>query len=410
MRIRVTLWLSFVVLVLAVLVVGMNWPVAAQGGDIAPKTATPQPSPTNNGGSAKWTVNAMTFQSDYPKGFEFHLDVTSSGGKIVEAGVIWQHTPYVSRRARGKIDSDGKISAVWNATTDAVPQWVGVTYWWTLKDEAGNIFETPHQYDEYADNLRKWHRAESEDLIIFWQDGVPNEVGQMAIDAMKKQRPFYYQNWGKLLDYRPRAIIYANYDAFEWNPDFQVHSPNGTHLGGQTSANWGGTAQLYEAQFGVEDVAYGTITHEVGHLYQFASGSALSSNSACWFIEGDATYFESYQMYNYLGRVKQMAASNNLPSLQDGGPSCTGDNARDAYDIGYSFFKWLATTYGPDAHRKVWDLLSQGKSLGDALQTVTGKDFVAMETDFRAWLGMKNPEPPTPIPTEELLFPPSPTP
>jgi hypothetical protein len=288
---RIVLWLSFAGFIVIALIIGLNPPVAAQG-DITPKTATLQPSPTNNGGSAQWTINAMTFQSDYPKGFDFALDVTSSGGKIVEAGVIWAHAPGRNRRAPGVIDPSGKISAHWNAGgSAAVPPWVAVDYWWTLKDEAGNSFETPQK----------------------------------------------------------------------------------------------------------------TVLHEVGHIYQ----QNIAGLGVDWFMEGDATFHEIQQQYDYLGRVQQMAASGNLPSLQGSGPS-TSDH-REGYDIGYAFFKWLATTYGPDAHRKLWTLISNGKSRADALQTVTGKDFVAMERDFRAWLGMANPEPPTPFPTDVWIFPPTPT-
>ncbi len=402
MRIRTLFWTAFAALVLLILAVGMNPPAAAQGGDITPKTATPRPSPTNNGGNAKWTVNAMTFKSDFPKGFDFALDVTSTGGKIVEAGVVWSHAPRNTRRAPGKIDPSGKITAHWDASgTAAVPQWVSVEYWWTLKDAAGNIFETPHQYDNYADNTRPWKHAESEDVVVYWESSLPDSLGQDTIAAMRKQRAFYYQNWGKLLDYRPRVILYASYQAWEdWYP--QVSTPGGgTMTVGTTSSSWGGTVQLF---YGAEkELTYGSVLHEVGHLYQEVTAAAGRD----WFVEGDATYFELQQQYDYLAKVKGMAADGTLPTLQEPGP--TMDN-RIGYDVGYAFFVWLAHTYGPDAHRKLWDLLGQGKARVDALQIVTGKDFVSMERDFRAWLGMKNPEPPTPFPTEELLFPPTPTP
>src|SRR5262249_13720097 len=150
-----------------------------------------------------------------------------------------------------------------------------------------------------------------------------------------------------------------------------------------------------------------TILHEIDHLYQAFNGGVY--NSECWFFEGDATYFEIAEDYDYLARVQDMAASGELPTLQDGGPSCRGQDARDAYDIGYAYYKWLEETFGADAHRKLWDLVAKGKTVHQAIEALTGETFVEAETDFRAWLGMADPVPPTIAPTQAFQFPPTPT-
>lgn len=403
-RFRATIVVSLSVLAIAMFLASIPLAVTAQG-DITPKTATPRPTPKNNGGNATWTVKSASFQSNYPKGIEFDLGcATSTGGKIVSAMVLFNLSPNAGSRAPGKIDGC-KITAI--STMTGMPQWVGILYRWILTDEKGNTLETTPIQAEYADTTRVWQHVESEDVIVFWQDGVPDSIGRMVTDAMKQQHDFYYQNWGKLLNYRPRIIIYKDFKPWaEWNPGAGTAAPNGVRVVGETSHQWGGTVQVYLPKEGVLGLAWGTALHEVGHLYQFQNGGVVDD---CWFIEGDATYFEVVQDYSYLGRVKQMAANGTLPTLQNGGPACQGNNARDAYDIGYAFWRYLAEIYGPDAHRNVWDLLAKGKTHIDALQTVTGKSFTAMETEFRAWLGMRNPEAPTPFPTETFDFPPTPT-
>ncbi len=410
MRTRVVLWTSLAAAILVALLIALSTSAVAQGNStITPKTVTPQPSPTGNGGSAKWSIAAMTFQSQYPKGFTFTLNATSTGGKIVEAGVVWKHSPVGStHRAPGKIDASGQITAAWVPTaSDAVPQWVDVDYWWTLKDAAGNTYQTPHKDDSYADNTRQWKHLESDDVVVYWQAELPGAIGTTIVQAVKDNRPIYYQAWGKLLNFRPRIIIYASDAAIvEWNPGFNVSTVGGRVVGQTDYPNWGGTVQLYLPQGGPRGLAYGTVLHEIDHLYQYANGAQAAE---CWFYEGDASSFELAPDYDYVGRAREMAASGNLPSLQGAGPSCRGATARDAYDIGDAFFKWLGETYGPDAHRRVWALVGQSKPLSVALQTVTGLNWVDMETKFRAWLGMANAAPPTMLPTLSFNLLPTPT-
>lgn len=404
-RTLMAVFASFLMLFGLMLLLGtMSGPAYAQD-ELVPKTATPRPIPKNNGGKAKWAIKKSVFKSNYPNGFEFSVEASSTGGKIIGASAVWQHSPSMGRRAPGKINPSGKISAVWEGSD--LPQWVGLNYRWQFEDEAGNQFETLPIYAEYEDNTRLWHRAESEDAIVHWQDGVPDAVGPLVIEAMSKNRTTYYQNWGKLLNYRPVVIIYADFESWsEWSPGAGTTAPGGVRTVGQTSASWGGTVQVYLPRGGPEGLAYGTVLHEVGHLYQFFNGGAAGD---CWFFEGDATYFEVSQSYDYLAAVQDMANDGSLPTLQNGGPSCRGSNAREAYDIGYAFFKYLAEVYGPQAHRELWALIGRGKTSKQAMEEITQMGFVEMETDFRTWLGMQDPEAPTPMPTMEFTFPPTPT-
>lgn len=403
----VTGCLALLAIVVAGLLLDSSFTVSAQG-EVHAKTATPQPTPTNNGGSAKWTINSMTYTSNYPKGFDFALDATSSAGKIVEATATWSYRVGLVNHAGGVIDPSGKITAIFEQVGGlGIPQWIGVTYWWVLKDSAGNVYQTDSKYDEYADHTRGWRRIESEDIIVFWQDSLPERVGQDALNAMHYQRGFYLQNWGRLLNYKPRAIIYDDYTAFEeWNQGVSIRSPKGVHIGGLTSDTWGGTAQVIVPQSDIRTTTWGTVLHEVDHLYQGASGAATNLT---WFIEGDASYFELAPDYDYLERTRQLAQKGNLPTLQGEGPAGQGDDARLAYDIGYSWWVWLRENYGINAHYLVWHALAHGKTVPEAIEQVTGMNFVDMETAFRKWLGAPNPVPPTLIPTEEFEFPPTPT-
>lgn len=384
MRFSRLVYLSIVVLSLILL--RTSSPIAAQD-------TTPTPTP-----DLRWTIKDITFKSNYPDGFDINLNATSAGGKISNATAYFRTSPKKVFRYPCIVGEDGAVDCQYDAhKRQGFPQWIQVEYWILLTDNAGNVFETQHQAKEYEDTTRKWSRAESDDIIVFWEERLPDNTGNEVIKAMKQQREFYRRNWGAVLPYKPRAILYFDTTPWrEWNPEFDVD-----RLQGETSDDWGGTVQRFA--YSVEQLAYGVILHEVDHLYQEWNGGLYTSR--IWFYEGDATYFEIVQDYDYLGKVQKMARSGNLPTLQGEGPGYA--SYRDAYDIGYAFWKWLEATYGKYAHWDVWKRIRDGQSATKALEEVTGKTFVDMETDFRAWLGMKNPVAPTPIELPTLKFPPT---
>jgi hypothetical protein len=365
-------------------------------------TATGTVEPTRPASDVTWTVSDMAFQGDYPKGFRFSVKITSSAGPIVRGRVIWSHAPGTQRSRPISVDSaTGLITATWEVGAgEAVPPWVGVTYYWDVGDSQGNSFQTPPQYAEYEDTGHKWTRTESEDIIVFSED-LPDNVNQMTMDAMAQQRETYRAAWGDLLPYKPRAILFGDRAAWnEWH--FGVGDPN---VIGTTSSDWGGTAQVV-SQGDLFDLAYGTVPHEVAHLYQAAFTIMPSGD---WFIEGDATFFELHQQYDYEAAVRQMAAAGQLPALLEGpGPAVNGQNARQGYDIGYTWWKWLVDNYGLDGHRKLIQLLDEGVPRNKAIEEVTGLSISEVESRWRVWLGA-SPVAPTLIPLPTAPVFPTPT-
>jgi len=224
----------------------------------------------------------------------------------------------------------------------------------------------------------------------------------MVIDAMAEQRETYRAAWGDLLPYKPRAILFGDRDAWlEWRVGL-----SNPRVIGQTSDDWGGTAQVLSGG-DLVDMAYGTVPHEVAHLYQ-AAFTIMAPGS--WFIEGNATFFELNQQYNYEASIRELAASGRLPALLTGtGPGVSGQNARRGYDIGYTFWKWLVDNYGLDGHRAVIELLDKGMQQNAALEAVTGLTAQEIESRWRVWLGASE-TPPTLFPTPTLFFLASPTP
>jgi len=129
-----------------------------------------------------------------------------------------------------------------------------------------------------------------------------------------------------------------------------------------------------------------------------------------WFIEGNATFFERQQYYDYEAAVRTLAAAGQLPALLEGtGPGVSGRDARRGYDIGYTFWVWLTDNYGLEGHRQLITLIKDGVGRNDAIEQVTGLSIAEVERRWRVWLGASSTAP-TLVPTPAFFFLPSPTP
>jgi len=385
--------------------------VGALGRQAAAQGVTPTPPPDLRDSASgpalsdpnvTWTVGALEFESQYPDGFAFTAEIRSSAGPITSGRVIWTHAPGTQRSRPVEVDpTTGLLSARWEVTgQNRTPPWVGISYYWDVADAAGNRFRSDVQYVEYDDPTRRWLRSESDDIIVF-SEGLPDEVNALVLDAMAQQRATYRAAWGDLLPYKPRAILFGDYAA--WVESRVTVNPA---VIGITGSDWGGTAQVvYGGE--LQDLAYGTVLHEIAHLYQSAF-SLFSGGS--WFTEGDATFFELHQQNDYEAFVRELARQGTLPALLDGaGPGVSGQRARWGYNIGYTWFKWLTDTYGLDAHRQLITLIGQGVSRNAAIEQVTGLPAPEVERRWRTWLGAAA-EAPTLIPMPTPLTFPSPTP
>jgi hypothetical protein len=396
---RQRFWIIAVIVITTALVIG---------GAALPFAVDAQtPEATRNGGSAKWVVSDQTFESQFPAGFDFSIKATSSGGRIVDAWVVWRHSASTQRRGQATVADDGMISLEWRYDAGSrIPQWAAVNHYYVLTDESGNVFQTDVFEAEYEDNTRGWIRLESEDALVFYEEGVPDEVGELTIEAMADQREFYRSNWGRLLDQKPRIIIYNTFATWaEWLPG--AGTMGNVIVVGRASPEWGAVTLVHMPGNTAEETSYSLALHEVAHLYQFQTGGTVGDT---WFIEGNATFFELYFDYDPIERVRGIAARGELPTLQNGGPGVRSDGQEVlAYDQGYAWWVWLTETFGEEAHFRVWDLRNNGRSVRQAIEEVTGMSFIEMETEFRTWLGASNPQAPTPFPTFAPVFPPTPT-
>lgn len=416
-------WLSLLssVFAITILLASIGLEATAQDGE------TPTPAPTTSAnrndpaifyagpatitGDAEWSITDESFTSHYPNGFTFTVKATSSAGDITAASVVWSHAPRNQRRANAEYDEEaGVFSVSWGGVSeDSLPPWVAVNYQWRFTDSEENTYTSAwYLGEEYSDDSREWERYESEDIVVFVEEGLPDNTGQQALDAMAAQRETFTTAWGAQLSNKPRAILFATASSFtEW-----LRGQENPNVIGRTSSDWGGTVQRL-ASAGIVDMVWGTVLHEVGHLYQQEFAPAGFAPGT-WWNEGNATFFELNQQYDYEQRVRNLAANGQLPPLLQGsGPSQSSRGAdgigRLGYDVGYTFFKWLAVNYGLETHYAVVQGVRDGSDRNAVLEEILGLRIQEIESQWRLWLGASA-DAPTLIPTEPFRFPPTVTP
>jgi hypothetical protein len=355
--------------------------------------------------SVEWTVNSDTFESVYPDGFVVTLDATSPAGPIERASLIWNRPTQRAGetmsifRQTGEIDpASGQIIASWQPDdTMMLPPWSQLAYHWELRDSEGNVLKTDPVVVDYADNTRDWQRSESDDAVVY-AEGLTGDIESVVLDAMAEQHDKYVAVWGAPLPYKPRIVLFGDFDAWlEWRT--ADHNTSETqYVVGQTFDAWGVVAQVLLDEGNLDaayrDLAYGTVVHEIEHLYQaeYLWPQRRLYDIPGWFVEGDASFFELGPSYDYLGRVQDMARSGQLPPLLVGvsdGPRIDGETPRDGYDIGYSFAVWLAEENGGlEAYNELMAQLADNVPFFDALESVTGMSSVQeIERAWRTWLG-----------------------
>ncbi len=383
-------------------------PAAANG----VRTEQDGPLPSQAEGNAVWSIGDRTYAGVFPDGLRFEIAASSDQGAIVSARVIWTHAPgtQTRRSAGARLDADtGRWVAVWEPGTNQVPPWVLVRYHWELVDEQGNRYSSEEIDEVYADsgNAGRWKHLESEDVVVYWID-LPDEFGTRTVQAMSERREFYRQAWGGLLPYRPRVILYGWQARDEYEKLFsQPVFVGSVYVAGTTDADWGGTVQLAGMFSPADETAYGTVLHEVAHLYQHQ----FTRVTVDWFIEGDAEFFSLSRSGNYRGWARDRLSSREPLSFA-AGFSTDGVNYRDGYWMGTTVWDYLTETYGLDAHRQVWELIAANVPRFEAIERVTGRSILEFEQDWRAWLGVFTPPPtlvPSPTPRFDILSWPTPT-
>ena len=317
-----------------------------------------------------FVFTTMAFRSTYPTGMIFTATITPPETVTVQK-VSLEYT-FTNTGSRGEPAelTQGEGPNTWVATLYPLR---GMTPWheldatWQIRTTNGETISSAPLHAIYYDPAREWYRAESDDILVYWF-GVSDELGHYVIDAMTRNREKYQAGFGKLLPYRPVAIIYPPGGIWnEYKGGVVIDDTNFGSTGtiiedpGSTIQRvrtlepatiredciWNPATPDQEFQF---SQAASTTVHEVAHLYQ----RELGVSGPIWWVEGQATFFETFPEYPVHDRLRKLAQlrGGDFPSFQGEGPGGGAYTASEdgcthlIYDMGSSFMLWLVDAHG----------------------------------------------------------------
>ena len=359
------------------------------------------------------TVGETSVNSDYPRGMVFTTTAESENGSI-QSATLWMIFPTGGlTRFEATMNAETKewTANPWSAG-EGIPAWRPFSFYWRVRDETDVAIDTEPIAISYWDPTREWYRAEGDYLILYWfgADEVdPEYIAENAMYAMNTTEPRRIAGFGSPISYKPVGVLYPTRETLG---EFSGSGTSNDNAAGYTSSEMGMTVQnmapptdaWFERQadcvyatpreerisqaFIVDRSIFGTIPHEVAHLYQYDHGVAVGPN---WWVEGQADYF-TYQAGQYDFRIRNLATfDSDIPTIDGniGAFTYEADGCYAlAYDMGVSFINWLLSTYGGiETHAQIVSLLQSNMTLNDVLEEATGKPFYELENEWRVYLG-----------------------
>lgn len=361
------------------------------------------------------TFSEVTATSQYPRGVVFTADISSEQENFeIQSLTLFIRFDHGSgSRAAAEYDP---AEEVWVAhpwiAGEGQPAWTHFTFYWSLVDAEGNGYETTPQEMTYSDPTREWFRVESDLVLAYWYGFGEDTADQIAHDiayavaATEERRVI---GFGGPLSYKPVAVIYpdevglgeiygsgatnsnaAGFTSNELGMTVQdIGMPSDEWYERQADCIWLTSREERTLERRIRGTVFGTIPHEITHLYQFDHGV---SRGPLWWTEGQAEWF-TYSPGQYDRRLRTLAELDpELATLDGEGIGASAFEADGcyalAYDVGPSFINWLLSNYGgAEAHGQIIEAMGANTSPVDAIEIVTGRDFLDLENEWRSYLG-----------------------
>ena len=264
-----------------------------------------------------------------------------------------------------------------------IPPLASLEYFYTVRDAAGNVSETPLQSLNYADTRFEWQSASMGPLILLYHD-LPESRVEKLRGTLEESLARVEDILGARPERQMLGVIYNNEREVKGAfPRLSSTIDDNQVFHGFAFSEW----NLF-AGIGLKE---SLIVHESAHLMLDAALHDPSPPIPAWLNEGFASYVEPNSRVQ---TAKSLESRNGGTIPLRGMQSITGKIS----DIGYFYRKsesvvsHLIEGYGAEKFRELLYDFSHGLSIDDALLKTYGFDQNGLEREWMEASGYQPPE------------------
>jgi len=321
----------------------------------------------------------------FPDALVFNLEAQSDAD-IVDARLHYQvdkmnYTQVISEGWADFAPAGGiETSWVWDMRKSSLPPGAAVTYWWTIKDAAGNKVETLPAAIHFDDNRYQWRSLTEGKLTLLWYEGDDSFAGEL-MNACQQGITRLTQDIGTYPERPIKIYVYASAEDVqgamifpqEWTGGVAFTEFSIIAIGiSLNKIDWGKTALVHE------------LTHLVVHQATFSPYGRLPT----WLDEGLAMYNQGELEPSFQNWLDKAVSEDKLISVRSlcSPFSAEPDKAYLSYAESYSLVEYLLHNYGQGEMLNLLALLKQGSTYDAALAGVYGFDIDGLDVRWRETL------------------------
>lgn len=359
---------------------------------------------------AQGSISVLNLEHAYvfSERLEFSIDVESDS-EIAELVVFYtQGFHSTTSRAYSTFSPAKHVSTT--VTDDLsrgqIPPGSEITYYWRIKDAAGNTLKTEKQTFVYMDDRFDWQTLTKGPIIFYWYDLDTNQAEHLA-DVSVESLNRLEQTIGvspeqpvKIFGYHSKADM-QKAQVFRGNTfESQI-----TTLGTVVAPD---TMLLLTTHSEVDQ----TIAHELTHVVVGLATDNPYSDLPSWLNEGLAMYNEGDLRGGNKSDLDQAIRGDSLLSVRSmTAPTGNPDMVNQWYGQAYSIVQYLIEVHGKEKMAELLAVFKEGILPDDALEQVYGFNQDELDAGWREWVGAPPREgstaPATPVPQQQATVAPA---
>lgn len=334
-----------------------------------------------------------TAEYSFAQHVTFSLHAASEDGEISQVYLFFRATTDDETRSQQiPLDrSEPEISLVHTHDARRYPlsPFAEISFWWQIKDSAGNELKTSVQTFTYRDNRFPWEQLKASGIRIHWIAGQGDPTfAQTALDIARASATDIQT---ELRSPMPDPLDVFLYDS-EANLQGAMVLTGREWVGGQARPELGVVVAAVSGDQGYTSQMKRYLPHEITHLlvYELTTPEGYAHVPA-WLDEGLATTNERLPTPEYAIALETAREAGQLLPLEQ---LCTpfSPDPRTAilsYAESASVVDFIRENYGAEGIRQLLSAYADGASCKSGVEDGLGITFAKLESDWRISLEPK---------------------